>query len=275
MRDLAATYKFQERSIKTWIAEMENIFGELKNGDETKPDSDFSTKEIAGAKKQRFEYLANRVYNLCISYFEAKDLRIYVSKFDEKIKPFISDKTLLMSSASSFLGEDLSALTQTFWQFLNSFPEFGSIDEKHLTGVDFLENILESTAVVLKELNVSPTSESQVYSSVKILCKATFPDAIFPTESFQKTAKCYKPDILIPILGCAVEYKYATTEEKLVTTIDEILIDVKGYDSHNIYKQFYAVFYVTPGHITGTRFKQIWTEKKFPTNWKGIFVLGN
>lgn len=252
---------------------MDSIFGELKNRDEARADADFTPKEILETKKQRFEYLANRVYNLCIAYFEVKDLPNYISKFDEKIRPFISDKMLLISSSPSFLGEDSSALTQMFGQFLNAFPEFGSIDEK--TGIDFLENILESTAVVLKEMNVSPTSEVQVYSSVKILCKATFPDAIFPTESFQKTAKCYKPDILIPILGCAVEYKYAPTEERLVTTIDEILIDVKGYDRHDIYKQFYAVFYVMPGHMTDSRFKQIWAEKRFPENWKGIFVLGN
>lgn len=273
-RTIASTHKFQERSIKTWLSEMESIFNAFEYAEELPRDPDFSSREIIEAKKKRFELLAERVYNLCIAYLESKNLTLYSTKFDEKIKPYFVDRSALMSPYH-FLGENSSALVHTFNQFLNSFPEFGSVEEKDLTGLDFLENILQSTAIILNDKNITPVNESQVYNAVKILCKATFPDAHFPSESFQKTAKCYKPDILIPSLGCAVEYKYATTEEKLVLTIDEILIDVKGYDGHDIYKQFYAVFYVTPGYLTEARFKQIWNEKKFPENWKGIFVLGN
>ena len=100
-------------------------------------------------------------------------------------------------------------------------------------------------------------------------------DALFPSEPFIQTAKCYIPDILIPSLNCAIEYKYAPTLEKLTRTMDEILIDVNGYSNHDIYKLFYAVFYVKPGIIIKRRFDQIWSEKQFPDNWKGILVYGN
>jgi len=271
---LSKTHKFQEHSIKTWISEMDSIFYDFEYETEIPHDSDFTENELREAKRTRFELLSKRVYNLRIAYLESKNLHFYLKIFDEKIKPFFSDRKVLFS-AYSFLDSSISAFTHSVGLFLNSFPEFGSIDEKDLTGLDFLENILESTAIVLKEKGVNPTNETQVYNAVKILCQATFPKAMFPTESFQKMARCYKPDILIPSLGCAVEYKYALTEKKLVTTIDQILIDVKAYENHDIYKNFYAVFYVKPGHITDTRFKQIWAEKMFPENWKGIFVLGN
>jgi len=142
------------------------------------------------------------------------------------------------------------------------------------TGITYLEQILASTAVIAKDLGKTPQNEKEVYESVRVVCKATFTSATFPTDSFQKTAKCYRPDILIPSLNCAVEYKYAITEKELNETIDQILIDVAGYAGHPTYKLFYAVFYVTVGACTAGRFHEIWKEKGFPDNWKGILVAG-
>jgi hypothetical protein len=275
-RNLIHIHRFQEDSIKTCISEMNDIFDDIQNKDNAAEDLDHDEKEILEDKKIRFIRSADRIYNLCIAYFESKELPIYIAKFDEKIKPFLSDNQKLMSTYT-FIGEVSSAFTQAIGQFINAFPEFGDTSEKELKGNDILilENILNNTAVILKDQGITPKSESQVYTAVKNICKAAFPDAVFQAKPFQKTGKRYEPDILIPSLGCAIEYKYATTEKRLITAIDEVIIDEKGYDNHDTYKQFYAVFYIAPGNITESRFKHIWSEKNFPENWKAIFVLGN
>jgi len=56
--------------------------------------------------------------------------------------------------------------------------------------------------------------------------------------------------------------------------MDEILIDVKGYDKNPSYKYFYAVFYTKPGICSRKKFQKLWDEKEFPKNWKSIFVEG-
>lgn len=272
-KPLADIHKFQERSIKTWVAEMEDIFFDFEF-DRLNPTEDLSRKIVADFKKMRFEFLAERVYNLCIAYFESKQLSNYVAKFDEKILPFFADKKTLLSSYSPFPDKASSAFTDSIWSFLNAFPEFGEIEEK--SELDYLVNILKSTAVILKDKNTVPINEAQVYNAVKILCQATFPnDVIFPTEAFIKTAKCYKPDILIPSLSCAIEYKYAKSEKELAKTIEDIHVDVHGYSNNLTYTKFFAVFYMEPGYVIEARFEKLWEESEFPKNWKGIFVLGN
>ncbi len=270
--------EYLENKIESLLYEMSSIYADLQFKQEISSPNDtelfYEIKDI----EARFAYLADRVYKMCIVYFEKKQLRELISIFKDEILPNITYKDKLLSGTfNQDNAEVYSDLTSIFWSFLLAFPAFGDNDTGILlkrTGITFLENILESTGVIIKELNKTPTTETQVYSAVKILTQATFPSAIFPSLSFQKTAKCYIPDILLPTLNCAVEYKYADTESKLIDTIDQILIDVKGYDNHPVYKLFYAVFYVKPGIWTKNRFDAVWEEKKFPANWKGILVVG-
>ncbi len=185
-------------------------------------------------------------------------------------------KTILDGQYYQEIGEYSSHLIGKYRHFLSLFTPFA--DDGYLivrTGIIYLEHILESTAVIIKDLGKQPTSETQVSNELKFVCKAVFPNAQFPNFTFQQTAKCYKPDIILPSLNCAVEYKYAQNEKVLTDTIDEILIDVKGYNDHPTIKTFYAVFYVLPGIWSKQRFDEVWKEKHFPQNWKAIFVEGN
>lgn len=75
------------------------------------------------------------------------------------------------------------------------------------------------------------------------ICKTAFPDNKSCSFKFQKTAKCYNPDILIPSLECAIEFKYVKDEKELNRTMDEILADVEGYKGNPSYSVFYSVFY--------------------------------
>lgn len=274
-------FEHQEYMIKKLLFEMISIFSDIQHRQEYKTnkhdsEDDFELFYEIENLEDRFIDFSKRVYKLCITYFELKKLPLLINRFTEELDPILAKKAKTLEGFyDDYTGDVYSTINGIFWTYLQSFPAFGQIDNKALlnrTGITYLENILENTAVIIHDLKLEPTTETQVSNAVKPIIKAIFPDVNFPTQSFQKSAKCYIPDILIPTLNCAVEYKYATTEKKLIDTIDEILIDVKGYDKHPNYKIFYAVFYVKTGICTKNRFEVIWREKEFPENWKGIFV---
>lgn len=166
-----------------------------------------------------------------------------------------------------------SELMLVYRKYLNAFDDFSIIDARK--EFDILENILNSTATLLKDFGIQPTSEADVYKPIKNICKAVFPDNKDCSHyKFLQTAKCYNPDILIPSLECAVEFKYVNDEKELNRTMDEILADVEGYKGNPSYSVFYAVFYATNSFCSSKRFNSMWAEKHFPENWKGIYVQG-
>lgn len=80
------------------------------------------------------------------------------------------------------------------------------------------------------QLNLQPISEAQVSRAVQDFLKLIFISARNPPAArFIKALKNYKPDILVPELAAAVEYKCIDTEEKLKVVLGEIAEDVKGY----------------------------------------------
>lgn len=271
--------------LKEWLYRLNSIFNELEVENRTwemyhqKMDTDQQMRHssITDDLEDTFKYLAGKVYLSILAYVEHMGLTEHHKTCREELTVFLKDKkSLLDSGYYAPSGDEYSKFIEKCWMLLSPFSEFNEeSDDKMLkkTGLIYLEHILNSTAVIIKALRGNPTSETAVYSAVKIVISSTFPDANHPSESFQKTAKCYKPDILIPSLNCAVEYKYAKDEKTLIKTIDEILIDVEGYRNNRIYKNFYAVFYVKSGIWTSARFDAVWKEKEFPENWKGIMVV--
>jgi len=224
-----------------------------------------------------FKKVAKQTYTACCAYFESKGLLNYLKDFQSDILPALSDENQLLEGTAydEALGQSFSVLIDRFLDYLNVFFAFGDISFIHQrSGLKYLEHILRSTPIILNKMGVAADSETKIYNAVKFVCEVTFPDHESTTDSFVKKAKCYRPDVLIPSLNCAVEFKYATDERMLVNTIDQILVDVKGYDNQPVYKIFYAVFYVTVGVLSNERLTEIWEEKGFPKNWKGIMVSG-
>jgi hypothetical protein len=137
-----------------------------------------------------------------------------------------------------------------------------------------LENILNSTAAILNKRGITPRSEVDVYREVRSTLEAVFPAAKSPKSNFIKTAQEYRPDILVPELHAVIEYKFAESEAKLKSTIAQISDDVKGYTGDTDFNLFYAVFYVKADFWGPEKFKAVWAEKKFPENWRAIYVVG-
>ena len=278
--------QFLELSIRTWLNRMDVIFYLLRDEDADLSEYEFSHKEIADEYKREFIFLTDRVYNSCLIYFELKRIPLYINEFKSTFEKVLfnsnkeSNKNAELADLTfiDIYGQEESKVTKVFRQALYPFKAFAAVDEAHLTGLDYLEKILNSTNRILSDRGVKPTQESEVYSSVRIVIEATFSDTKirFPegTKVINQMAQGYIPDILIPDLQCAIEYKYAVSEKDLNTKIDQVLADVKGYDNHSIYTLFYAVFYVKTGAISKDRFEQLWQTKMFPSNWKPIFVEG-
>lgn len=228
---------------------------------------DYETEEQE--KEESLIYMAEKLLPLVQAYIEAKHLPNYYNAFLAEITPFYETKRKILSDT----GDMDSKLMHVYRKYLDAFDDFYIIDARK--EFDILENILNSTATLLKDFGIQPKSEPEVYKPMIQICKTAFPDNKDCSHyKFQQTAKCYNPDILIPSLECAVEFKYVNDEKELNRTMDEILADVEGYKGNPSYSVFYAVFYAANSICSPKRFNCMWAEKHFPGNWKGIYVQG-
>jgi hypothetical protein len=141
-------------------------------------------------------------------------------------------------------------------------------------GVKILEAVLENTAQLLMQWKIKPKSETDVCKPIRGLLKVVFEGTHKPPAGrFNKSFKYYKPDILIPDLFAAIEYKYIRNQTAFNTALGEIADDVGGYTGDPQYKLFYAVFYFTGNFFTQKRFISAWKEKQFPEDWVPIYVM--
>ncbi|ENM5752220.1 hypothetical protein V4V53_004047 [Vibrio mimicus] len=161
-----------------------------------------------------------------------------------------------------------------FLSIFDFYPYKGRKSDTDLSHLKVLETVLNNTAVIIHKSGKKPTSEANVYNAVKDVLAPVFPSSMEPNGRFVKIAKNYFPDILIPEIKAAVEYKYAESENKLKTTIEQVCADVLGYSGNSEYEYFYAVFYVKKDFWGQEKFQAVWRENKFPVNWKGIYVVG-
>jgi len=230
--------------------------------------------ELKGA----FKRVAAQIIIECKAYFEMQGLHSLLRDFTLEAKSFLMNDSALLSGELDPEGfAEHSKFTGFVWSYMSCFEfmKTGVIERlAKSAGVSILENILRATPHILEQQKVTPDNETTISRTVKLFVKVAFESAQFPQFSFLKTAQEYIPDILVPGLKAAIEYKYAKTEKALSKTVEQILIDVEGYDNHPDYILFYAVFYVKTGVCTEARFFQIWEEKHFPKNWKPIFVHG-
>lgn len=271
---------YQEVIIKKTISELNILIGERYK---MQTQLDFSEYHFEQEVQEdiekiylKFNQKIQDIYLIIIAYLDDRKNGELLALFKANLSHvFKSDYQSIQRIVDDDAGEEyfFSPDLHKIERFLNAYREFDSKANQDI-GLVFLENILSNTAVILKELDIKPKNEAAVYNGVKHVISSTFSDYIGLTESFYKEAKQYQPDILIPSLSTAIEYKFAKDKKRLTKTIEEILIDVQGYSNHNLYKIFYAVFYVSPGIITDSRFKIIWSGYGFPSNWKPILVIG-
>ncbi|MGN4049262.1 hypothetical protein [Pseudomonas sp. SM4] len=225
-----------------------------------------------------FYGILQSIYLSAVCYLDTRNLEHYLGVF---YKIFGRDPLCLnyrdkFEMDHYWSGEPYSVFLAKMNVFLSSFEFMESSSEKYdrVSGLQYLETVLKNTAVIISKNNLSPKTETEVYNAVKSTLGFIFTSSKSPKSNFIKTAKEYKPDILIPELYAAVEYKYAADEQKLKSTIEQIAADVKGYTGDKDYSVFYAVFYATDDFWGQAKFSKVWNEQGFPKNWIPIYIVG-
>jgi hypothetical protein len=226
--------------------------------------------------KLSHESMIKSLHNHIICYFDMMKLNSYLDIFIKKFGEFPNTTDAYNGiDFEPFNGEIYNQYLHELSSFLSPFDFFKKDLSIKQTGIKYLETILKNTATAIYKMKQKPISEAEVYNAVKILIESIFPTSKNAGSNFLKTAKEFKPDILIPELSAAIEYKYAKDETKLKTTIEQIAADVKGYTGDQDYNVYYAVFYVTNDFWGESKFEQVWADNKFPKNWRAFYVVGH
>jgi hypothetical protein len=225
-----------------------------------------------------FEAHLRALYLASVVLMDSRNLSVYLKQFYERFgEDFDSSK-----AAAAFASEDEAPhyLYNTFLRDLSVFLTplgIGASSDcnRQLAGVRLLENLLDGTAALLHQFGIEPASEAQVYNPVKKIVSILFHAPQNPPASrFIQSFKCYKPDILIPELHAAVEYKFINSSNDLSAALAGIADDVNGYSGDADYKLFYTVFYLTRSFVGREQFLTAWAEKCFPKYWVPIYVVG-
>ncbi|MGA6136432.1 hypothetical protein ACPER7_08995 [Acinetobacter dispersus] len=224
-----------------------------------------------------FRDIATSIYLHIIALLDVEGMDAYLEQFYQRFgKVFNVDKAVSEFDIDFHgTGEPFNTFISEINQFISPLSIIQDADRYlRLSGVKYLETILNNTATIINKSGIQPKKETDVYNAVRYILEAIFPTAISPKSNFLKTSQEYKPDILIPELSTVIEYKYAADETRLKTILSQISDDEKGYSGDSDYNLFYAVFYVTDDFWGKEKFDIAWKEKKFPKNWRYFYVVG-
>jgi hypothetical protein len=164
---------------------------------------------------------------------------------------------------------------------IHSYYEYLSliINKKKNSDIEFqdklkrVRSILNATPKIIVDSKKEPKSETDVKDSIRNVLTYAFPDTVREIP-IPNSVKTFKPDIGIPSLKLAIEYKYATTETEIKTCISGILEDVGGYKGTRDWINFIAVIYITETFFTNDQIQAQFKKNGLPKNWEIIPVFG-
>ncbi|CAL65838.1 hypothetical protein [Christiangramia forsetii] len=232
-------------------------------------------EEYPGYTDDWLKFRIKDLYYLILSYFEAKNLNnsyeTFQREFEDKIK---NELDLLDEALYHPESETELKIINDFYIHLNPYNDFSTkkrIEDELLK----VHSILSNTNHILKKMKVSDIQrEEQVYNTVKWIIGLYFPKVRKKNQaSFIQKFKYYKPDILIPELKTAIEYKYIKSEKEndIEKYIDEIKTDSINYIGDERYDNFIAAVYLKSNELTTPQeIEACWESKDFPKNWKLI-----
>ena len=220
-----------------------------------------------------------RIYLLILGYLESRKLPQFAQTFKDRYEAKLDDRNFMLDAGSipfdEGMDEHLYRLRE-FEDFLLPFPAFNvHREEKRISG-HMLESVLSNTHLIIKETGKTITNETSVYSSVQWFLEMLYPDCRYsPVPIFPGKFKTYRPDLHIPELQTAIEYKLIRPGANPEEHIDQVKTDAINYRYHDRYNLFYAVLYF----IDNKKYKKealesCWKSKNFPPNWKLIIVNG-
>jgi REase_DpnII-MboI len=220
------------------------------------------------------ELLAHRVrtaFRECQMLAERLHMPDFAKDIRKKLKSYGGDAKLTSTRYNSAAGEQYCPAVADAWSFYESMAAValgGAV-----TGLSVLETILRNTAKIIEQAKITPDRETQVRDAVFEILKLAFLDAR-KEAAIAKSFKTYKPDIGVPALFAAVEYKYLRTKEDMKNHLDQVFADMRGYGGHPDWRNFYAVLYQQGAFYTQEDVAEIFRESGVSSNWIPIVLNG-
>ena len=142
-----------------------------------------------------------------------------------------------------------------------------------LTGLSVFETVLGNTAKIISQAGLEPDREVAVSGKIRDTLELCFTHVI-QDPPIPKGITRYKPDIGVPDLMAAAEYKFVDAKEEMKRALREVYTDMKGYGGHPEWRSFYAVFYMTKLFFTQKEVDKEFHLVKADLSWTPMVVVG-
>ena len=226
------------------------------------------------------------LYLMTMTYFELKGVSFVKESFKNIYENLLKGKEKYPLLIEAMIDPEETVPELVFLtelrNHLRGFEAFRYIPRnEHPREEVKLISILRNTGVIVSKLNgligqTHTQKEADIYNKVKLILEFYYHSIKGAKSAFIGRFKHYKPDILIPELKTAIEYKYIDSEQKNIDDyIDQIHVDSINYVNDSNYDHFIAVIYIENVVIaTPEAIQNAWNNKRFSKNWR-LIISGN
>lgn len=147
------------------------------------------------------------------------------------------------------------------------------VEGREITGLRVFETILLNTPKIIERASLKPANEAQVREAVRGVLQMAFRDVVREVP-IPKSMKTFRPDIGVPSLMSAAEYKFITSQTEAKAALEGIYADMRGYAGHHAWRSFYAVLYMTSNFYNQADVDHEFRLVKADINWTPLVVVG-
>ena len=212
------------------------------------------------------------LYYLIITYFEARGMHNLLQTFKTKFENTIANCLIITPVP---IDEDYTILhtINSFKQFLEPF-KFFDYNQIKTDETKRLISVLGNTGFILKNINAKISNEADIYNQIKWILSLYYPTCRNKNKAaFIQQFKTYSPDLLIPELKAAIEFKYIKSNGIIDNFLDQLMVDAVNYNGDESYERFIAVIFIENIAIaTPESIKEAWKQKGFPDNWQLVIT---
>ncbi|MBX3183560.1 MAG: hypothetical protein KF915_13110 [Polyangiaceae bacterium] len=192
-------------------------------------------------------------------------------RFDAHAEELIALKSV--PYVDVFFSPVLSELSMAYESFAACLGGVPGTEPKAERERQLLRQILIGTPKLIADRSLDPRSEADVRREIYGLLLHVFPDTV-RDPPIPQVSKTYKPDIGIPHLQVAIEYKFCDTETDLKKCLEGIYADTKGYAGSKDWTNFLAVLYCTRALMTDAQLREEERRVGMPSSWELLLVIG-
>jgi hypothetical protein len=212
-----------------------------------------------------------RLFILMTSYFEGKGLNDFASQFRKEFSETMVSKEKLLAT-EEYDGDSYLVMNYKLNQYLYPFKAFSSKSAKEDDGFEKLISIVGETPHILSQFGNVIKNEADIYKRVQWVLNFYFDTRPTRKTRFISKFKIYRPDILIPELETAIEYKLVKKRDALDDYIDQLGIDADNYRGDPFYREFIAVICLKGNIATKRDIEIAWKGKQFDEHWHPVVV---